>query len=198
MWTWSVHQPDRNIDFNGFFWKRAGGNVLFDPMPLDDSEINFVMQQGGARWILLTNADHQRWAAEAKERFGARVIAHEEERERFGEDADLVDTWLGGDVELTRELADDIRVHELRGGKSPAEPALELVPLNALLFGDLVRSHASGNLCLLPDAKLTDRAAALESLKPLADLEVEAVLLGDGDSLFRGGAEALRELIGGD
>ncbi|MEM7518607.1 MAG: MBL fold metallo-hydrolase [Planctomycetota bacterium] len=194
MHTFSVYQDDKGIDFNGFFWKRDAGNVLIDPMPLSDADVNFVMQEGGVRVILLTNADHLRWAADAKERFGARVAAQAEEKERFGDAADLVDLWFSETKDLPDELRGDVELHPLRGGKSPVEPALHLLPLGALLFGDLVRSHVSGKLCLLPPPKISDREAVMESLEPLRKLEVEAILLGDGDCLWSGGKTALTEL----
>jgi hypothetical protein len=49
----------------------------------------------------------------------------------------------------------------------------------------------------LPAAKLKDAAKAAESVKRLAALpDVDAVLVGDGWPVFRGGNGALRELTG--
>ena len=57
-----------------------------------------------------------------------------------------------------------------------------------------MRSHVSGRLMLLPEAKTTDRPQLTADVKALAGPGVDAVLLGDGDSLFRGAAEAWDEL----
>jgi hypothetical protein len=47
----------------------------------------------------------------------------------------------------------------------------------------------------LPDAKLVDRARAIESVRRLAALDtIEAVLVGDGWPVFRDGHRALSEL----
>ncbi len=62
LYFWSEFQRDRAIDFNGYFWVRSGGNILIDPPPLDEAGVAFVREKGGARWILLTNADHWRAA----------------------------------------------------------------------------------------------------------------------------------------
>ena len=192
---WSRPQLDRGIDFNGFLWARPDGNVLVDPMELDEGELSVVRDQGGARWIVLTNFDHLRAAPALKEALGAEVLAPAQERERFAADASLVDRWFEDAGDLPDALRGGLDVFLLRGGKSPVEAALFLRGPDALLFGDLVRSHASGRLCLLPDAKVADRRAVLDSLRPLRDLPARAVLLGDGDSLFRDGAGALRELL---
>ena len=53
LFTWSVYQPDRRIDFNGFYWRRPAGGVLIDPMPLtEDAESWLAEQAGGVRWIV--------------------------------------------------------------------------------------------------------------------------------------------------
>ncbi|MFT5686005.1 MAG: hypothetical protein ACI8RZ_006960, partial [Myxococcota bacterium] len=82
----------------------------------------------------------------------------------------------------------------LSGSKTPGELAFVLDGAT-LITGDLVRAHRAGSLMILPDAKLTDRAAAVASVKRLAALPgIEAVLVGDGWPIFRGGGEALTEL----
>lgn len=178
---WGAYQPDRRIDFNGFYW-RGPTPVLVDPMPLGEEQLARLEELGGAEAIVLTNFDHLRATRELKARLGARVHAPEGERARFGDAADLVDVWYAdGDA-----LPEGLDVHWIRGGKSEVEAALILEPLDALLFGDVVRSHVSGALRLLPDEKLSDRAAVVESLQPLARRKVRALLLGDGDNVFQG------------
>jgi hypothetical protein len=82
----------------------------------------------------------------------------------------------------------------MHGSKTPGELAL-LIEGHTLVTGDLVRAHRAGSLMILPDAKLTDRAAAIESVQRLASMDgVEAVLVGDGWPVFRDGQARLREL----
>ena len=129
---------------------------------------------------------------------GASIAAPEPDRERLGARAANVDHWFGPDQALPDGLGQAFEVRWLHGGKSPAEAALYLVPQRALLFGDLVRSHESGRLRMLPDDKLSDPARARSDVRTLRDLNLEAILLGDGDSLFTGARSAwldfLREL----
>ena len=193
---WGEAQPDRGIDFNGFHWKRAAGSVLIDPMPLDAAGLAEIRELGGARWILVSNADHLRAAESLKQALSAKLLAPTQDRERFGDQAGLVDGWFASAAELPAELRDDVQVFPLHGGKSPMEPALYLVPLQALYFADLVRCHESGRLRLLPDPKLTDRQLLVSDLKKLPELKLEAILLGDGDGIYNGAAQALRQLLG--
>ncbi len=187
LYYWARYQADRKIDFNGFYWKRADGGLLIDPMPLEADEIAQIEELGGAKQILISNADHLRAAPELKEHFGASILAPEGDRDRFAEQASCVDEWY----EDSSDLPAGIEVRFVHGGKSPVEPFFHLTELNALLFADAVRSHVSGTLMLLPEAKLQDRPAVLESLACLAEFEPEAILLGDGDCLFRGASEEL-------
>ena len=198
LFMWGAWQPDRRIDFNGFYWSRTGrpgGGVFIDPMPLSEDRAAFAGEHGGARWVLVTNADHLRAAGDVKERIGAQVWAPAADRERFAAHEAVVDDWYGQTADLPAELAADIDVYLVRGGKSPVEAALHLKPLRALVFGDIVRSHASGRLTLLPEPKIADRARVVADLAQLAELDVEALLLGDGDSYFNDGASHLGRFV---
>lgn len=195
LFTWSVWQPDRRIDFNGFLWVRPDGNVAFDPMPLGAEQTAIVEAEGGIAAIVLTNADHWRATTELRERFRAEVWAPEGDRDRFGERAEQVDGFFTHAGSLPVGLGAEVAVHELRGGKSPVEIAFYLEPLRALLFGDVVRSHEVGRMCLLPDAKLADRDLVLRDLMRLRDRNVDAVLLGDGDSFLAGARGAFLDLL---
>jgi glyoxylase-like metal-dependent hydrolase (beta-lactamase superfamily II) len=197
--TWGRFQADRGIDFNGFVLVdedgTAGGNLLIDPMGIDDAERKALGEVGGVRWIVLSNADHLRAAVELKREFGARLVAPAAERGRFGEAAAHVDDWFSVQDDLPAEVATRLVACPVRGGKSPVEFAFHLPEQRALYFGDIVRSHDVGSLRLLPDAKLADRAQVVADLRPLAELDFDAVLLGDGDSILFRGREAYAELL---
>lgn len=188
---WSSYQPDRGIDFNGFFWKRpeGRGGVLIDPLDLAEAQAGHVRDAGGARHILVTNFDHLRAAPALKQQFDGRVLAPAAERDRFGDAAHLVDEWFSD--ELPEELRGDIQVLPIHGGKSPVEAALYLRPLRSLYFSDLVRSHSSGELMLLEDSKLADKDRVLADLRRVLPLPLDAILLGDGDCVWSGARDCL-------
>ncbi len=188
---WSVYQPDRRIDFNGFFVEREGANLLIDPMPLDDDQRAFVAERGGVQWILVSNPDHLRDAAALAEHFGAQVLAPETDAETLEAAGAGVHAWFAGTKDLPEAVSAQVDVLWIEGGKSPKEAVFELTQLNALVFGDAVRSHESGQLRLLPDPKVSDKSKLTASVKALGAKRPEAILLGDGDSLFNGAAEAL-------
>ncbi len=195
LFAWSVFDEPRNVDFTGHMWVRPEGNVLFDPMPMSDHDRAHLEGLGGARWILISNADHVRDAGRLAAELGARVGAPADEADR----AEFAALAAGGSVDWipadSTHGPTGVRCITMRGSKSAGEFAF-LLPGGVLITGDLVRAQRAGSLNLLPDPKLEDKAAAIASVGRLADLEVSAVLVGDGQSVFRDGKARLQELAG--
>ena len=189
LYGWSTFDTARNLDFHGTLWVRPEGNVVIDPVALTDHDARHLDALGGAAWVIVTNSDHVRATRAVVERTGARVAGPAAEREAFPV---ACDRWLTDGEELVAGLT----VFELEGSKTPGELAV-LIGGHTLVTGDLVRAHRAGSLAMLPEAKPTDRAKALASVRRLADIPgVEAVLVGDGWPVFRDGGARLREIPG--
>jgi hypothetical protein len=183
LYAWSVFDETRNIDFNSVLVRRPSGNVVVDPLPLSPHDRAHLDALGGAEAVVVTNSDHLRCAVELAQALGARLL---------GPAAEALPGFIGlGDGDM---VSLGIQVLALEGSKTPGELAL-LVDGGTLITGDLIRCHAGGTLCLLPPPKLTDAAAAHASARRLADLPVDAVLVGDGYPVFRDGQSRLRELV---
>ncbi|MBL4686699.1 MAG: MBL fold metallo-hydrolase [Nannocystaceae bacterium] len=185
--SWSTFDEARNIDFNGLAWIREGGNVLVDPVEMGAFDLQQLKDLGGAAIIVVTNGDHIRDASALSTALGAKILGPAAERDNF---EIACDGWLADGEEVVGGL----RVFALQGSKTPGELAL-LLEDKTLITGDLIRGQRGGRLNLLPDAKMADPAAARDSVKRLAALpSVEAVLVGDGWSVFRDGRTRLSEL----
>jgi hypothetical protein len=191
LFTWSVYDEGQQVDFNGFLWKRDGGNVVIDPVPLAAPDWKHLDELGGAAWILLTNSSHVRAAPEVAVRTGARLLGPAGEREGFPL---ACERWVADGDEPVAGLV----VRELHGSKTEGELGLAIEETTAV-FGDLVRAHRAGALMLLRREKLRDPARAVESVRRFRGLHprVEHVLVGDGWCAFRNGGVLLDELLGG-
>ncbi len=191
VFSWSQFNRDRNIDFHGHFWKRDHGNVAIDPLPVDEHDAAQISALGGVSWILISNADHTRAAAEFKTRWGAKILGPKGDS-GYAEFAGIpVDGWMEAD----EVLPCGIRCLGMGGSKTPGELAFLLPPGDTLVCGDLIRAHQGGSLNLLPDGKLKDRARAIATVRRLADLPgILSVLVGDGWPVFRDGSRVLGEL----
>jgi glyoxylase-like metal-dependent hydrolase (beta-lactamase superfamily II) len=187
LYSWAKFDNERNIDFNSWCWVRSAGNVLIDPLPLSDHDREHLKSLGGAAFIVITNSDHDRASVVLAEEFKAELIGPRAEKETFPVNCAR---WVGDGETIVPGLV----ALELAGSKTPGELAL-LLEDKTLITGDLVRAHKAGSLMMLPDAKVKDKAKAVESIQRLAGLTgVEAVLVGDGWPVFRDGRELLAEL----
>jgi hypothetical protein len=188
LYGWSQFDPSRNIDFNSVLWVRGEGNIVIDPLPMSAHDFEHLQKLGGARYVILTNSDHVRDTRSLRARTGAMVFAPVAEQGQF---PIAVDQWISaGDEPVPGLLA-----YEMSGSKTPGELAL-LVQTTTLITGDLIRSHAGGQLDGLPQSKLQDPALAIESIRKMSQLvNIIAVLPGDGWPVFRDGARLLQELV---
>jgi len=109
--------------------------------------------------------------------------------------ADAVDDWIRSLSDFPETLQAELDLHWIHGGKSAVELALYIKPLEAMLFGDEVRSHASGSLNLLPDGKLSDKAQVIASIRALQSIPFKHALLGDGDHIFHCAHEQFDALL---
>jgi len=161
---------------------------LIDPVALSNHDWKHLESLGGVTWIVLTNSDHVRSAKEIADQTYAKIAGPVAEKEHF---PIYCDRWLSdGD-----ELVPGLKVLELEGSKTPGELAL-LLEETTLITGDLVRAYRAGGLEVLPDEKLVNKQKVVASVRRLAALEkVEAVLVGDGWSVFRDGRDRLKELV---
>ena len=187
-WMWSAWQPDRGMPFNSYLFERDGGCVAVDPLPLDDSSFNEIEQLGGVHTIVLTNRDHERAAQSLRERFNARVIASKVEAGLFRGKIDA--TFEDGD-----EVFEGAFVITLPHGKTDGEIALHLKDERAAIIGDAIIGAPAGALSILPDEKLQDRARFPFALRRLWALQLNALLLCDGQPLFNGADGAIGKLL---
>jgi glyoxylase-like metal-dependent hydrolase (beta-lactamase superfamily II) len=187
-YCWSEFNPERNIDFHSYLWCRPEGNVIFDPLPISEHDLSHLQSLGKVTAIIVTNSDHVRASEVLAQRLGCEIYGPLAERDAF---PILCDRW----IDQSFSDIDGLQVFELQGSKTPGELAL-LIEQRVLVTGDLIRCHRGGQLCLLPDAKLKDRQAAIESVKPIASIKtIETVLTGDGWPIFACGHQALTDLI---
>lgn len=184
--TWPWYSERHGYDFNGYLVRHPGGNVAVDPVDPPEAVLEELAREGVKR-IVLTNRNHYRAAAKLRGRTGARVAVHPADAEFVRRNGVSVDDELAhGDIVAGFTVLD---AH----GKSPGEIALWNGAV--LIVGDACVGSPPGALKLLPALVIDDLPELYETLRRLANLPVQALLVGDGTSLPQGAAEALRELV---
>ena len=188
LFGWSEFNQERNLDFHSVLWVRESGNVLIDPLPLSEHDRMHLQALGGASLIVISNSDHCRDAQNIAKQTGAKIVGPAGEKDNFPINCER---WISDNEEIVPGLI----AYQLEGSKTAGELAF-LLDNNTLITGDLIRCHIAGELCLLPDAKLTNQDLALKSVIRLANLsKIDTVLTGDGWPIFNHGSTALNRLI---
>jgi uncharacterized cupin superfamily protein/glyoxylase-like metal-dependent hydrolase (beta-lactamase superfamily II) len=181
VWSWSRWQPDRGLDFNGFFVETAGGNLVVDPIEPDEQTLAELRERGVAA-VLVTNRDHERSTAAVVAATGAQVIAS-------ALDAPLLAHHVDRRV-VPGEIVFGWTVVGLDGFKTAGEIVLYDKTRKAAIVGDALWGTPAGALTLMPDAKLADPVRAALSARALRALWIDHLLVGDGACVF-GNAHAV-------
>ena len=181
VWIWSLWKPERNLFFNSFFITRPDGNLAIDPLPLSDADAREIEAHGGLAWVVITNRDHERDARAVAARFGAKIAASAPDVETL---SGPVDRGLAHGDEIGGAL-----VFVLDGFKTPGECALCFSDLQTVVLGDALWGAPAGSLQLMPGDKLADPRRAALSLRAIAAMWPNHLLVGDGACIF-GNAKA--------
>ncbi|HEY6234229.1 MAG TPA: hypothetical protein VIW69_03860, partial [Candidatus Elarobacter sp.] len=175
VWSWSRWQPDRGLDFNGFFAETEDGNLIVDPVEPDDETLAELRERGVAA-VLVTNRDHERFTQTVAAATGAQVIAS-------ALDAPLLQHPVDRTV-APGEIVHGWTVVGLDGFKTAGEIALYDKARRTAIVGDALWGTPAGALTLMPDAKLADPERAALSARTLRAYSIDHLLVGDGACVF--------------
>jgi len=186
--TWPSFSEPHGYDFNGYFLRHPTGNLCIDPVDPPEDVLALLGREGVAR-ILITNRNHVRKAMLVRERSGARVAIHPDDA------AHARDQGASIDVELRPgERVGPLTVVGVPG-KSPGEVAFHWPERRLLLVGDAVIGNPPGQLSLLRERVMDDPPRLRKSVRALAALDPDVLLVGDGVSIVADAGARLRELV---
>lgn len=191
IWTWSVHNEEKGLDFNGHFIVGPDDTVLIDPPPMTDAQMARVESLGIPSVILITNCHHTRDAMTFAARWRARILLDELDASSIPATVRLGGVYRDGDL-----LTGGLQAVRLQHQKSPGESALLCRAADAIILGDALIGRPAGRFGMLPDSKYRDAGLAREGLRRLLEHPFEAVLVGDGASLPAGGRRAVEQFLG--
>jgi glyoxylase-like metal-dependent hydrolase (beta-lactamase superfamily II) len=186
--SWSRFSEPHGYDFNGTLVLNAEGNLCIDPVDPTETVLDRLVV-GGVAQILITNRNHTRAANRVRERTGARVAIHPADA-AYARDQGIA---IGAELEVG-ERAGPFTVVGVPG-KSPGEIALHDPARRMLVVGDAVIGDPPGRLSLLRERVMDDPARLRASVRSLLELDFDALMVGDGVPIRKGGRERLRELV---
>jgi glyoxylase-like metal-dependent hydrolase (beta-lactamase superfamily II) len=186
-WSW-LSEP-HGYHFNGYLVRHPEGNLCIDPVEPSEEVLAALGREGVAR-ILITNRNHVRRANLVRERTGAPVAIH-------GDDAGYA-RGQGAVIDAALRPGERIGPFTVVGapGKSPGEVVFHDPARRLLVVGDAVIGNPPGKLSLLREKVMDDPPRLRASVRALAALDLETVLVGDGESILGDAGARLRELAG--
>ncbi len=186
--TWQWFSEPHGYDFNGTLVLHEAGNLCIDPVDPPEAVLDRLAVEGVAR-ILLTNRNHTRAANRVRERTGGAVSIHPADAGYARDQKTSID--------LEFEIGQQVGPFTIVGvpGKSPGEVALHDPARRLLIVGDALIGNPPGQLSLLRERVMDDPERLRESVRHLLELDFDALLVGDGAPICKGGRECLRELV---
>ena len=190
LYTWSVFNAEKRLNFNGLLLRTAHRFILIDPPAMTEADIEIVESFGKPSRILLTNKHHTRAAAEHRERWGAKLYIHEA-------DAPLMEIPVDGTYVDGEILWDELQAIHIPDAKTPGECAFLWEKNAAMIVGDALLGKPAGGLSMLSDNKFKNPAAARQGLHVLRAHKFDMLLVGDGESILSQGKAALEKFLEG-
>jgi glyoxylase-like metal-dependent hydrolase (beta-lactamase superfamily II) len=155
-------EPSFGIGERALLVEAAGGNVLWDCLPLLDEHEQFVRGRGGLSAIAISHPHYYTTMVEWAHRFDCPVLIHVLDREWVLRPDDAVEFWTGE----KHELWDDLTLLRL-GGHFAGGQVLHWPAGDALLSGDIVQ--------VLPGGRWVSFMYSYPMLIPLPRRDVERI-----------------------
>jgi glyoxylase-like metal-dependent hydrolase (beta-lactamase superfamily II) len=189
IFTWSWFSERHRYNFNGYLARYPSCTVCVDPVEMSHDVLSEIAKEQ-VICIILTNRNHLRASNKVRERTGAQVFIHPADAAYAVTQGAIIDDYL----EIGQKIGP---FHVLPAqGKSPGEIALHWPEKRVLVVGDACVGNPPGQCSLLPDRIMDDPVALRRSLRRLAaEVDFDALLVGDGTPLVSGGRGALQALV---
>jgi glyoxylase-like metal-dependent hydrolase (beta-lactamase superfamily II) len=198
LWRWTAFHPEWKQIVGAVYYEAPDAVVLIDPIVPEDEADRFwraldrdIKKAKKPVHVLVTVFWHVRDTKQVAERYQASVWASTRGRPAIERRAGAVtETYGPGD--------------ELPGGVIPyataraAEVVFWIPKHKTVVPGDVILGAEGGGLRLCPRSWLpekTDLAKLAESLRPLAELPAQRVLVSHGEPVLRGGRAALQRML---
>ena len=178
IFQWSWYSEEKQIDFNGHVLNVGEHRIVVDPPPLSALDMTQLRQGEQVDYILITNRDHLRETVSLQKELRCRVYVPKADAPEMDIQPDK--TYTDGEL-----LPGGIWAIHLANQKSPGESALFIQQGKGIIIvGDALLGKPAGSVSLLSPDKYSDSALAREGLRRLLKYQFDALLVGDGSSIF--------------
>ncbi len=170
---WSRWDEKLSLPANAYLFVLDGGNVVINPLSCDEPTHRRIASLGGIAMIVPLTPGHASDAAALAERYSAVTVepAHE------------------------RELCPGMMAICLQHQSRDDEFAVHIPAHRTVVVGDTLVGAPAGSLSLLPDDAYADVPAAALGLRRILRTNLDALLVGHGQSIFTGAYDAVYRLL---
>jgi Metallo-beta-lactamase superfamily len=185
IWTWQAYDSAVKADLSSTAVATVAGTYAIDPILLEEPELE---QLGPVAGIILTNANHQRSAAQFADRFSAPIF---------------------GRLESLAELKGTVAIDAVEGQKIGAE--LEVILIEGAVAGEIALYYPGGGgtlivgdalinfepyrFAFLPRKYCVNEKEMRGSLRQLLLRPAERMLFAHGTPILSGATARLRQLL---
>jgi glyoxylase-like metal-dependent hydrolase (beta-lactamase superfamily II) len=131
---WRAYDPESKVELHSTALQIGDRLIFIDPIPLEQTALERLLQPATPAGIILTNANHARAAEKYRQRFAVPVYAHE-----------------GAVAELGLPVD-----HVIAGSDSLVLGALEALPLAGAVAGEIALFFAGGGGAMIVGDALID------------------------------------------
>jgi glyoxylase-like metal-dependent hydrolase (beta-lactamase superfamily II) len=187
LFIWQAFDPKVKADLFSTAFLTQAGLLLVDPIPLAQTPLGELEQNGRIAGVIVTSANHIRAAAEFARRFSVSIFAHRESGI-----ADNVAVDAGGRI---LDFVDVIAID----GAAPGEIALHSpFDKGTLIVGDALINLEPNGFSLLPKKYCSNQKEMRRSLRQLLTYRAERMLFAHGTPILAGAHARLQQLLDSD
>ncbi len=175
----NVYAVTRPLDSDPFaahayLFVAGAGNVLIDPLPLDDAERDQIAALGGIARVVVMSPERRGAAEDIAAHYNADVVAAPKHRESLFAGAFAI---------------------RLANQRRPNEFAVNVADARIVVAGDSLAGSPAGALSMSPDEQYADARKAALGLRAILRENPDALLLSFGQPVFTGAYGALYRLL---
>ena len=184
---WRTYDASIKTDLFSTAVSTAEGTWLIDPIDLAPAALAQLQNRSPIHGIIVTNQNHWRASSSLAGRLSAPVFAHPEAKL----DDTLRFTSLSDGQQFDRFL--EVRTID---GAAPGEIAIvSRTDRTTMVVGDALINFAPYGFTFLPRKYCTNYAKMCQSLKRLADIDVEQIFFAHGMPILSNGGTRLKALL---
>lgn len=189
LFIWRAYDPAAKADLFSSALTTASGIYIVDPVPLEDSQLALLHAKKSVAGIIVTNANHQRAAADYSEKFSVPICAR---RETLPDQKPLRLIEFGRGA----KIGDDLEAIGIEGAVAGEVALYHRANGGTLVVGDALINFEPYGFTFLPRKYCLNEKEMRWSLRKLLACEAERMLFAHGTPILSGASGRLQQLFG--